>query len=115
MRVAVLGRLITELGPHFGRCVVVEGAEGNPTLRDLAEVALHFVRLRHIELAKDGLDFWYDVTSEHFGAAAEEDDPFDEEVGVVIGRATGSSAAVREEQEAAAAQRRERERPRLVP
>eukprot|EP00913_Durusdinium_trenchii_P006813 g6404.t1 len=55
---AVLGRLMAELGGHFVRFVV---SDGNlpAVLNDLSTLAQHFVRLRHTDLARCGLDFWY--------------------------------------------------------
>lgn len=89
-RSAILGRLVSELGPPFTRLVLADGRERSAAgcsapsdmsgaLNDLAEVALHFCALRHNDLAKCGLDFWYQALSQHLGAAAEEEDPYDEE------------------------------------
>lgn len=77
---AVLGRLMAELGGHFVRFVV---SDGNlpAVLNDLSTLAQHFVRLRHTDLARCGLDFWYQGLAVHLGAEAIEEDPFDEEGG----------------------------------
>jgi len=129
-RTAVLGRLVGELGGTFARLVIADGMAaaaaampGAPAapppqsglLSDLAEVSLHFCQLRHTDLAKCGLDFWYAALSQHIGAAAEEDDPFDEEAAMPGQRAPASEAwaAARDpEQEAL---RRSSEKPILMP
>jgi len=86
-RAAIIGRLVSELGPAFHRIRIADGAEAvytaqfpptSPTeaMGALIEVALLFVTLRHISLSKCGVDFWYAVLGQHQGAAAEEDDPW---------------------------------------
>jgi len=88
LRAATLGRLVGELGGAFMRLIVADGREGqmmsqnDGAVNDIAEVALHFCVLRHTDLAKCGLDFWYSALSQHLGAGSvviEEDDVFDEE------------------------------------
>jgi len=104
--IAVLGRLVSELGTVFARFVVVEGASAAAgVLRDMSAVATHFVRLRHTDLARCGLDFWYQALAVHLGAEAVEDDPYDEEAS---GQAWSKDPDVESE-------RRARERPLLAP
>mmetsp|Transcript_152801 Transcript_152801/g.292657 ORF Transcript_152801/g.292657 Transcript_152801/m.292657 type:complete len:1092 (-) Transcript_152801:93-3368(-) len=130
-RAAVLGRLVGEMGGLFARLTVanVNGSSaravngtGAPAvaqdlsgpLQDLADVALHFCALRHTDLAKCGLDFWYGVLAQHLGALAEEDDPFDEDTSSAASTAStlGWGQARGPEQEKL---RREEEKPLLVP
>ena len=68
-RMAVLGRLVSELGCTFVRLAVFE-AEHPGTVStvsnlhsELAQAALHFCMLRHGDLAKCGIDFWYSVSN----------------------------------------------------
>jgi len=126
MRTSVLGRLVGELGGMFCRLVVADareaksngmgGASGSSaTLSDLAEVALHLTALRHTDLAKCGLDFWYAVLSQYLGAVAEEDDPFDEE-GPMPARSGGPAGTwMRGRGPEQEAQRRAEEKPALIP
>jgi len=102
---AVLGRLIAELGGHFVRFVVSDGSLP-PVLNDLSTLAQHFVRLRHTDLARCGLDFWYQGLAVHLGAEAIEEDPFDEEGS--SGQAWGGARDPDQE-----AHRRSVEKPRL--
>jgi len=81
-RCQVLGRLLCELGGLFCRLVVQQPPEpafATP-LSELAQVALHLCALRHTDLARCGLDFWYQCLAQHLGAQAGEEDPFDEEL-----------------------------------
>eukprot|EP00419_Tripos_fusus_P012513 CAMPEP_0172669110 /NCGR_PEP_ID=MMETSP1074-20121228/9477_1 /TAXON_ID=2916 /ORGANISM="Ceratium fusus, Strain PA161109" /LENGTH=1085 /DNA_ID=CAMNT_0013485847 /DNA_START=101 /DNA_END=3358 /DNA_ORIENTATION=+ len=103
-RTAVLGRLIGELGGLFCRILTADARAaalpGEPPvqppsglsgpLSDLTDVALHFCALRHTDLAKCGLDFWYAVLAQYLGAAAEEEDPYDEEAAGAGGRTTAA-------------------------
>jgi len=130
-RAAVLGRLVGELGGVFTRLTVAVGAaslgatslpqqveEMNAVLGDLSEVALHYVRLRQVDLAKCGLDFWYMLLSQHLGALTEEDDPFDEDAGAPALKA-GIAEAWKDDKFSRApdadAQRKAEEKPFLVP
>lgn len=132
-RSAVLGRLVGELGGMFARLVVADahtasatamnGTPGAPNgaqdasraLNDLAEVALHFCALRHTDLAKCGLDFWYGVLAAHFRATAEEDDPFDEEPAPGLQRVSVADGWGQGRGNDLEKQQREEERPLLVP
>eukprot|EP00927_Polykrikos_kofoidii_P001049 TRINITY_DN10382_c0_g1_i1.p1 TRINITY_DN10382_c0_g1~~TRINITY_DN10382_c0_g1_i1.p1 ORF type:complete len:1143 (+),score=197.71 TRINITY_DN10382_c0_g1_i1:53-3430(+) len=105
-RLAIVGRLVSELGGVFTRLVVAGGLasatlttgdgeflplddaakqrmlaaeEMSKTLTNLADVADNFCMLRCTDIAKCGLDFWYDALAQHLGSAREEDDPFDED------------------------------------
>lgn len=126
-RTAVLGRLVGELGGTFERLLVADAANpGAPlcsTLSDLAEVALHFCQLRHTDLAKCGLDFWYTALAQHLGAAAEEEDPFDEEASLPGPKLTLSEAWAAKDADperrrlgqTTSKQQRDAERPVLTP
>mmetsp|Transcript_14583 Transcript_14583/g.37141 ORF Transcript_14583/g.37141 Transcript_14583/m.37141 type:complete len:1090 (-) Transcript_14583:220-3489(-) len=129
-RAAVLGRLVGELGGVFARLTIADSRDSaaaaaaghmapqvaTASLNDLAEVALHFCALRHTDLAKCGLDFWYAVLAHHLGAAAEEDDPFDEdEVSMPGLRARDQQAWAAARDPEAENQRRAEERPVLAP
>ncbi|CAJ1434569.1 unnamed protein product [Effrenium voratum] len=72
----------------------------------LSTLAQHFVRLRHTDVARCGLDFWYQGLAVHLGAEAIEDDPYDEE---------GSGQALGLRDPDLEAQRRSLERPLLSP
>ncbi|CAJ1402138.1 unnamed protein product [Effrenium voratum] len=103
--VALLGRLVAELGGPFVRFVVGDGIA--PAVCDhLSTLAQHFVRLRHTDVARCGLDFWYQGLAVHLGAEAIEDDPYDEE---------GSGQALGLRDPDLEAQRRSLERPLLSP
>lgn len=130
-RVAVLGRLVGELGGMFARLTVAVGASAasggtgdSPQaqelvgiLGNLSEVALHFCALRSTDLAKCGLDFWYMVLSQHLGALTEEDDVFDEDAGPqALGRPLSDAwAGNRGADQDADLQRRADEKPFLAP
>jgi len=121
-RVSILGRLVGELGAAFARLLLADVVQNSmaPTpqetpgpLKDLADVALHFCALRHIGLAKCGLDFWYAVLARHLGAASDETDPFEEEAPPMLVRPSVPNwAQDNREQELA---RRAQERPILAP
>mmetsp|Transcript_103923 Transcript_103923/g.289556 ORF Transcript_103923/g.289556 Transcript_103923/m.289556 type:complete len:1080 (-) Transcript_103923:131-3370(-) len=119
-RTAILGRLVAELGGAFTRLVLADGLAGAPApaggpLEDLAQVALHLCQLRHTELARCGLDFWYAALSQHLGAAAEEEDPFDEEAALPGQRAAASEAWAAAKDPTQESERRATERPILAP
>lgn len=142
-RTSVLGRLLGELGGPWarlevsdGHAVVVQaaaaagvvlpqlGAYGSsgappvgPVLNDLVDVALHLCQLRNVDLAKHGLDFWYQALSEYFGAGGDEDDPFDEEglLGAAAARATGAEIRLAVRNPIQDSVRRELEKPIFVP
>lgn len=103
---AVLGRLLSELGGPFVRFVVLQENNVPAVLNDLSTLAQHFVRLRHTDLARCGLDFWYQGLAVHLGAEAIEEDPFDEEGS--SGQAWGGNRDLDQE-----TNRRSVERPRL--
>eukprot|EP00931_Biecheleriopsis_adriatica_P089960 TRINITY_DN64013_c0_g1_i1.p1 TRINITY_DN64013_c0_g1~~TRINITY_DN64013_c0_g1_i1.p1 ORF type:complete len:1076 (-),score=227.82 TRINITY_DN64013_c0_g1_i1:45-3272(-) len=113
-RVAVVGRLVSELGGPFARVVVADGsgAPGGAVLTALSDVAQHLVRLRHTDLARCGLDFWYQALSAHLGAESQEDDPYDED-GAASGRPGDQAWAARDPE--LESQRRQLERPLLKP
>eukprot|EP00928_Gymnodinium_smaydae_P015817 TRINITY_DN15879_c0_g2_i1.p1 TRINITY_DN15879_c0_g2~~TRINITY_DN15879_c0_g2_i1.p1 ORF type:complete len:1105 (-),score=231.86 TRINITY_DN15879_c0_g2_i1:45-3359(-) len=98
LRLAVIGRLVGELGGVFVRLVLANGRaspadspqEWIAPLDELSQVALAFCTLRNTDLARCGLDFWYAGLAQHLGAAAEEEDPFDDDAGPV-GAGSGSS------------------------
>ena len=128
-RLAVIGRLVSELGGAFARFIIADGIEAQSmsialsaearaaqtaVFADLAEVALHFCLVHSIELAKCGLDFWYAALAQHLGAVAEEDDPYDEDAGVaVLQRATPENWAPRNPDQEK--QRRAEEVPHMAP
>jgi len=129
-RAAVLGRLVGELGAIFCRLTVADhaqaaaatangqpppsnGAASEAALNALSEAALHFCALRHTDLAKCGLDFWYAVLAQHLVATTEEDDPFDEEV--QIGGKIGTDGWGQSRDQEAEQQRRAEEVPILAP
>jgi hypothetical protein len=130
-RAIVLGRLVAELGGMFTRLTIAVGqaslgatslppqvAEMKALLDDLSEVALHYVRLRQVDLAKCGLDFWYMLLSQHLGALTEEEDPFDEDAGSPALKA-GISDAWKDDKFSRAPdaenQRKAEEKPFLIP
>mmetsp|Transcript_2912 Transcript_2912/g.9071 ORF Transcript_2912/g.9071 Transcript_2912/m.9071 type:complete len:1084 (+) Transcript_2912:224-3475(+) len=128
MRTAILGRLVGELGGLFARLVLADGLAaaasampGAPALPppaggpldDLAEVALHLCQLRHTDLAKCGLDFWYAALGRHLGTAAEEEDPFDEEASLPGQRVSAEAWAARDPE--LENKRRAEEKPFMVP
>lgn len=118
-RTAVLGRLVGELGGTFARLTLADGlaaaAAAAAPLSDLAAVSLHFVQLRHTDLAKCGLDFWYAVLAQHLGATAEEEDPFDEEAAMPGQRTAAAEAWAAARDPEQEAQRRGAEKPVLMP
>jgi hypothetical protein len=119
LRLAVIGRLVSELGGPFARFVIADGIDRVPVAQaaifgELAEVALNFCLLHNIELAKCGLDFWYAALAQHLGAVAEEDDPYDEDAGVaVLQRTTPENWAPRNPDQEK--QRRAEEAPYIAP
>ncbi|CAE8712929.1 unnamed protein product, partial [Polarella glacialis] len=114
-RVAVLGRLLSELGSTFTRLVVADGPSVPASIGGLADIARHFVELRHTDLARCGLDFWYQALSQHIGAESQEDDPFDEEALSSTAARPGAEAWAAARDPDAEAQRRTLERPLLAP
>lgn len=102
-RAQALGKLVSELGGLFARLVVADGQalaasaqdplagappalvqETVPVSNSLSEVAQRFYTLRHVDLARCGVDFWYAALAQHLGAMAEEEDPFDVEATGVL-------------------------------
>eukprot|EP00933_Yihiella_yeosuensis_P013903 TRINITY_DN1266_c0_g1_i1.p1 TRINITY_DN1266_c0_g1~~TRINITY_DN1266_c0_g1_i1.p1 ORF type:complete len:1065 (-),score=200.15 TRINITY_DN1266_c0_g1_i1:131-3325(-) len=111
-RAAVLARLVSELGGAWARLAVAESAAATPQLGDLADIGRHFVVLRHTDLARCGLDFWYQALSVHLGADSIEDDPYDDEAqNARPGAETWASSRDPE----AEALRRSSEKPKLAP
>eukprot|EP00930_Biecheleria_cincta_P097581 TRINITY_DN89289_c0_g1_i1.p1 TRINITY_DN89289_c0_g1~~TRINITY_DN89289_c0_g1_i1.p1 ORF type:complete len:956 (+),score=166.56 TRINITY_DN89289_c0_g1_i1:173-2869(+) len=109
-RVGIMGRLVGELGSAFARLAVLDDAASMPVLNELADVARHYVRLRHTDLARCGLDFWYQVLAIHLGAEIQDDDPWDEDPRGNPGQVIPSNKDPEQE-----LQRRATERPLLAP
>ncbi|CAD7950981.1 unnamed protein product [Amoebophrya sp. A25] len=67
VRMNFVARILTELGPHFFRALVANSTSGKtppatgerPWTDALADVALHWLTIRQVDIARGGLEFWY--------------------------------------------------------
>jgi len=86
-----------------------------PALQGVADTAIRLVTLRHMDIARCGLDFWYGVLAQHLGAGGtgEEDEPWDEGSDSAM-QPPGALAATNRNPDQEAL-RREAEKPVLAP